>query len=110
MAPEIEDLKSGAGISYGYPADLWSVGVVLYMLLMFDFPRFEDSDKRSRLLVLIPPTSWGNILLLFFLPLSVDLSFLSFLLSLAAFFFFVLFSSMLSFLSFTCRKSSRCSA
>ena len=61
MAPEIEDLKSGAGISYGYPADLWSVGVVLYMLLMFDFPRFEDSDKRSRLLVLVPPTSWGRV-------------------------------------------------
>lgn len=38
MAPEITE----AGGVYGYPADCWSVGITLYVMLFASFPPFED--------------------------------------------------------------------
>jgi serine/threonine protein kinase len=82
MAPEVDDVKSkrGAnvsyicilpllaadisdhclGTSYDDSADCWSLGVILYMVLMMDFPRFESCDKKGFLLVKVIPSIWSK--------------------------------------------------
>lgn len=51
LAPEVEFASKGTGATYGAPADCWSLGAVLYVMLVARFPVFEvDSSSR-------PPTT-----------------------------------------------------
>lgn len=61
MAPEVDDVKCGEGGTYDLLADCWSLGVILYVVLMMDFPRFESNDKRGFLLVDVMPSLWGML-------------------------------------------------
>lgn len=61
MAPEVDDVRTGKGGSYAETADCWSLGVILYLVLMLDFPRYDGNDKRGCLLVLLPKPSWATL-------------------------------------------------
>jgi calcium/calmodulin-dependent protein kinase I len=41
LAPEVEFASKGTGATYGSPADCWSLGAVLYVMLVARFPVFE---------------------------------------------------------------------
>lgn len=41
LAPEVEFTSKGIGGTYGLPADCWSLGAVLYVMLVARFPEFE---------------------------------------------------------------------
>ena len=41
-APEVEYTSKGLGGTYGLPADCWSLGAVLYVMLVARFPEFEQ--------------------------------------------------------------------
>jgi serine/threonine protein kinase len=51
LAPEVEFASKGTGATYGAPADCWSLGAVLYVMLVARFPVFEV-DNSTR-----PPTT-----------------------------------------------------
>ena len=42
LAPEVEYTSKGLGGTYGLPADCWSLGAVLYVMLVARFPEFEQ--------------------------------------------------------------------
>ena len=43
-APEVEYTSKGLGGTYGLPADCWSLGAVLYVMLVARFPEFEQDN------------------------------------------------------------------
>ncbi|CAM9110303.1 unnamed protein product, partial [Ectocarpus fasciculatus] len=51
LAPEVEFASKGTGATYGAPADCWSLGAVLYVMLVARFPVFEVDNSSH------PPTT-----------------------------------------------------
>ena len=50
LAPEVEYTSKGLGGTYGLPADCWSLGAVLHVMLVARFPEFEvDQSGRVQL-------------------------------------------------------------
>lgn len=41
LAPEVEEKKGGKGKPYGTPVDCWSLGAMLYVMLVARFPEFQ---------------------------------------------------------------------
>lgn len=60
LAPEVEYTSKGLGGTYGLPADCWSLGAVLYVMLVARFPEFEQ-DAHGKVVVKLPPVLWNNI-------------------------------------------------
>lgn len=60
LAPEVEFTSKGLGGTYGLPADCWSLGAVLYVMLVARFPEFER-DETGKVVVKLSPNLWGNI-------------------------------------------------
>ncbi len=48
LAPEVELLAHGQGRDYGCPADCWSMGAVLHVMLVAKFPEFDVVRARAR--------------------------------------------------------------
>jgi len=62
LAPEVEFTAKGQGGTYGSPVDCWSLGAVLYVMLVARFPEFErDPHNPQRITLKLPPALWGNI-------------------------------------------------
>lgn len=60
LAPEVEFTSKGLGGTYGLPADCWSLGAVLYVMLVARFPEFEQ-DSTGKVVVKLAPALWGGI-------------------------------------------------
>lgn len=60
LAPEVEYTSKGLGGTYGLPADCWSLGAVLYVMLVARFPEFEQ-DTTGKVVVKLPPVLFNNI-------------------------------------------------
>lgn len=60
LAPEVEYTSKGLGGTYGLPADCWSLGAVLYVMLVARFPEFEQ-DPMGKVVVKLPPALFNNI-------------------------------------------------
>jgi serine/threonine protein kinase len=60
LAPEVEFTSKGLGGTYGLPADCWSLGAVLYVMLVARFPEFEQ-DPTGKVVVKLPPALFNNI-------------------------------------------------
>lgn len=60
LAPEVEFTSKGLGGTYGFPADCWSLGAVLYVMLVARFPEFEQ-DVTGKIVVKLPPALFSNI-------------------------------------------------
>lgn len=60
LAPEVEYTSRGLGGTYGLPADCWSLGAVLYVMLVARFPEFEQ-DRNGKVVVKLNPALWNNI-------------------------------------------------
>lgn len=41
LAPEVEEKAGGRGKPYGTPVDCWSLGAMLYVMLVARFPEFQ---------------------------------------------------------------------
>ncbi|CAN0161810.1 unnamed protein product, partial [Laminaria digitata] len=41
LAPEVEEKRGGKGKPYGTPVDCWSLGAMLYVMLVARFPEFQ---------------------------------------------------------------------
>lgn len=41
LAPEVEEKQGGRGKPYGTPVDCWSLGAMLYVMLVARFPEFQ---------------------------------------------------------------------
>lgn len=59
LAPEVELTSKGGG-TYGLPADCWSLGAVLYVMLVARFPEFER-DFSGKVVVKLPEALWSRI-------------------------------------------------
>ena len=60
LAPEVEYTSRGLGGTYGLPADCWSLGAVLYVMLVARFPEFEQ-DVSGTVLLRLPPALWDDV-------------------------------------------------
>lgn len=60
VAPEVEFTSKGVGGTYSFPADCWSLGAVLYVMLVARFPEFEQ-DHTGKVVVKLAPALWGNV-------------------------------------------------
>jgi hypothetical protein len=60
VAPEVEYTSKGLGGTYSFPADCWSLGAVLYVMLVARFPEFEQ-DQTGKVVVKLNPALWGNV-------------------------------------------------
>lgn len=60
LAPEVEYTSKGLGGTYGLPADCWSLGAVLYVMLVARFPEFEQ-DATGKVLLRLPPALWDDV-------------------------------------------------
>jgi len=60
LAPEVEYTSKGLGGTYGLPADCWSLGAVLYVMLVARFPEFEQ-DMNGKVVLRLPPALWDNV-------------------------------------------------
>jgi serine/threonine protein kinase len=60
LAPEVEYTSKGLGGTYGLPADCWSLGAVLYVMLVARFPEFEQ-DASGKVLLRLPPALWDDV-------------------------------------------------
>lgn len=47
MAPEVEETRGGARIPYTKAADVWSLGILLYVTLSREFPNFSGDVFRK---------------------------------------------------------------
>lgn len=61
LAPEVEYTSKGKGGTYGLPADCWSLGAVLYVMLVARFPEFEQEQYTGKVVVKLRPELWGHI-------------------------------------------------
>lgn len=60
LAPEVEFTSKGLGGTYGLPADCWSLGAVLYVMLVARFPEFEQ-DPTGKVVLKLPQALWSHI-------------------------------------------------
>mmetsp|Transcript_3564 Transcript_3564/g.5547 ORF Transcript_3564/g.5547 Transcript_3564/m.5547 type:complete len:880 (+) Transcript_3564:126-2765(+) len=61
LAPEVEFTAKGIGGTYGSPADCWSLGAVLYVMLVARFPEFDHNVGRpGRMVLRLPPALWSD--------------------------------------------------
>lgn len=60
LAPEVEYTSKGLGGTYGLPADCWSLGAVLYVMLVARFPEFEQ-DVNGKIVLKLPSALWSDI-------------------------------------------------
>jgi hypothetical protein len=60
LSPEVEYTSKGLGGTYGLPADCWSLGAVLYVMLVARFPEFEK-DNTGKVVLKLPPSLWQDI-------------------------------------------------
>jgi serine/threonine protein kinase len=60
LAPEVEYTSKGLGGTYGLPADCWSLGAVLYVMLVARFPEFEQ-DANGKVVLRLPPALWDDV-------------------------------------------------
>jgi len=60
LAPEIERTNKCGG-TYGPEVDIWSLGAVLYVMLVARFPEFTKDPLRKSKVLLFRPTLWANI-------------------------------------------------
>ena len=62
-APEVLSWYEGeaaeAGVEYGAAADMWSVGVVVYILLCGFPPFYAEEEERAQNAVSAPGGSWS---------------------------------------------------
>ena len=61
VAPEVEYTSKGLGGTYSFPADCWSLGAVLYVMLVARFPEFEQDAMTGKIVVKLNPQLWGHI-------------------------------------------------
>ena len=61
LAPEVEYTSKGLGGTYGLPADCWSLGAVLYVMLVARFPEFEQVPETGKIVLRLPPALWDNV-------------------------------------------------
>lgn len=61
LSPEVEYTSKGLGGTYGLPADCWSLGAVLYVMLVARFPEFEQNPQTGKIVLKLPPQLWGDI-------------------------------------------------
>ena len=60
LSPEVEYTSKGVGGTYGLPADCWSLGAVLYVMLVARFPEFEQ-DTTGKVVLRLPPALWSDV-------------------------------------------------
>ena len=60
VAPEVEYTSKGLGGTYSFPADCWSLGALLYVMLVARFPEFEQ-DSSGKIVVKLSPSLWGSV-------------------------------------------------
>lgn len=61
LSPEVEYTSKGLGGTYGLPADCWSLGAVLYVMLVARFPEFEHDPATDKIVLRLPPQLWDDI-------------------------------------------------
>jgi serine/threonine protein kinase len=62
QAPEVEFTGKGLGGTYGPAADCWSLGAVLYVMLVARFPEFDHNvGYQGRKVLRLPDALWSNI-------------------------------------------------
>lgn len=61
LAPEVEHTSKGLGGTYGLPADCWSLGAVLYVMLVARFPEFEHDITTNKVVVKLSPALWEGV-------------------------------------------------
>ena len=61
LAPEVEYTSKGLGGTYGLPADCWSLGAVLYVMLVARFPEFETEPYTNKIVLRLSPFLWDNV-------------------------------------------------
>mmetsp|Transcript_7380 Transcript_7380/g.12421 ORF Transcript_7380/g.12421 Transcript_7380/m.12421 type:complete len:993 (-) Transcript_7380:289-3267(-) len=59
LAPEVEFTAKGQGGTYGAPADCWSMGAVLYVMLVARFPEFHKHEN-GRIELKLPGPLWDS--------------------------------------------------
>eukprot|EP00607_Mallomonas_marina_P008044 CAMPEP_0182417790 /NCGR_PEP_ID=MMETSP1167-20130531/2209_1 /TAXON_ID=2988 /ORGANISM="Mallomonas Sp, Strain CCMP3275" /LENGTH=881 /DNA_ID=CAMNT_0024591555 /DNA_START=232 /DNA_END=2877 /DNA_ORIENTATION=- len=61
LAPEVELNAKGVQVQYGTPVDCWSLGAVLYVMLVARFPEFDVDPHTKFPKVKLPSALWGDI-------------------------------------------------
>ena len=61
LSPEVEYTSKGLGGTYGLPADCWSLGAVLYVMLVARFPEFQQNPITKKVELKLPADLWGHI-------------------------------------------------
>ena len=61
LAPEVEFTSKGVGGQYGTSADCWSLGSLLYVMLVARFPEFEMNQRTGMMTLKLPASLWGHI-------------------------------------------------
>ncbi len=61
VSPEVEYTGKGLGGTYGLPADCWSLGAVLYVMLVARFPEFQQDPVTRRVVLKLSSQLWGGI-------------------------------------------------
>jgi len=61
LSPEVEYTAKGLGGTYGLPADCWSLGAVLYVMLVARFPEFEHDAVTDKIVLRLPTILWDGI-------------------------------------------------
>ncbi|CAN0236762.1 unnamed protein product [Ectocarpus sp. 12 AP-2014] len=59
LAPEVEERKGGKGKPYGTPVDCWSLGAMLYVMLVARFPEFQVQGGRKH--VRMHGAAWDKV-------------------------------------------------
>ncbi|CBJ28057.1 calcium/ calmodulin-dependent protein kinase 1 [Ectocarpus siliculosus] len=59
LAPEVEERKGGKGKPYGTPVDCWSLGAMLYVMLVARFPEFQVQGARKH--VRMHGAAWDKV-------------------------------------------------
>ncbi len=60
LAPEVEYTSRGMGGTYSFPADCWSLGAVLYVMLVARFPEFELDRATGKVVVKLSAELWSD--------------------------------------------------
>ena len=61
LSPEVEHTSKGLGGTYGLPADCWSLGAVLYVMLVARFPEFKQDAATKKIVLKLPGVLWSGI-------------------------------------------------